>query len=205
MRPLLWHHENMLHFHRFLLFFLSSFIPVMPTYLLHVCVQRPGGTNLRIRHTDVMDSVMPCGKVLQTVGAHYLGQTFAKVFDINFMNKQAKPELAYMTCYGVSTRLLAATVAAHGDKKGLVIPAVIAPKQVRRFSFLSFFLSFFCSYLLLTSTRNNKQVVVIPIWAARAREVPKPPRVWQPLWAAGLRVGSTTARRVPAIHSSPGQ
>lgn len=73
---------------------------------------------------------MPCGKVLQTVGAHYLGQKFAKVFDITFMNKQAKPELAYMTCYGVSTRLLAATIAAHGDKSGLVVPAVIAPKQV---------------------------------------------------------------------------
>jgi prolyl-tRNA synthetase len=44
-------------------------------------------------HTDVMDSVMPCGKVLQTVGAHYLGQKFAKVFNIEFANKAQQPEV----------------------------------------------------------------------------------------------------------------
>eukprot|EP00698_Gefionella_okellyi_P003087 TRINITY_DN1289_c0_g1_i4.p2 TRINITY_DN1289_c0_g1~~TRINITY_DN1289_c0_g1_i4.p2 ORF type:complete len:550 (+),score=99.71 TRINITY_DN1289_c0_g1_i4:31-1680(+) len=81
-------------------------------------------------HTDVLDTIMPCGRVLQTVGAHYLGQKFAKVFDIKFLNKQQKDELGYMTCYGVSTRILAAVLATHGDNRGLVLPATIARVQV---------------------------------------------------------------------------
>eukprot|EP00741_Cyanophora_paradoxa_P022386 tig00021463_g21612.t1 len=77
-------------------------------------------------HTDVMDSVMPCGRVLQIVGAHYLGQKFAKVFDIKFLNKENQFEHAYMTCYGISTRVLASCLSVHGDDRGLVLPPVIA-------------------------------------------------------------------------------
>jgi len=76
-------------------------------------------------HTDVLDVVMPCGRVLQTIGAHYLGQHFSKVFNI-----KANDEFSYMTCIGVSTRALAAVLSNHGDDKGLIIPTMIAPIQV---------------------------------------------------------------------------
>lgn len=76
-------------------------------------------------YTDVLDVVMPCGRVLQTVGCHYLGQHFSKVFDI-----KADGEFSYMTCIGVSTRVLASVLSMHGDDKGLVLPSVIAPYQV---------------------------------------------------------------------------
>lgn len=75
--------------------------------------------------TDVLDVVMPCGRVLQTVGAHYLGQHFSKVFNI-----AVNGENSYMTCIGVSTRVLAAVLSAHGDDKGLIVPTIIAPIQV---------------------------------------------------------------------------
>jgi prolyl-tRNA synthetase len=81
-------------------------------------------------HTDVMDTIMPSGRVLQTVGAHYLGQKFAKSFDIKFLNEKNKHEFVYMACYGVSTRLSAASLSLHGDDKGLVIPPVLARWQV---------------------------------------------------------------------------
>mmetsp|Transcript_13656 Transcript_13656/g.23400 ORF Transcript_13656/g.23400 Transcript_13656/m.23400 type:complete len:549 (+) Transcript_13656:75-1721(+) len=81
-------------------------------------------------HTDVMDAVMPCGRVLQIIGAHYLGQKFAKVFDIKFLNQSNDFELGYMTCFGVSTRLLASTISIHGDNKGLVLPECIARFQI---------------------------------------------------------------------------
>jgi prolyl-tRNA synthetase len=76
-------------------------------------------------HTDVLDVVMPCGRVLQTIGAHYLGQHFSRVFDIT-----VDGENSYMTCIGVSTRSLAAVLSMHGDDKGLILPSIIAPIQV---------------------------------------------------------------------------
>jgi prolyl-tRNA synthetase len=76
-------------------------------------------------YTDVLDVVMPCGRVLQTIGAHYLGQHFSRVFDIT-----VDGENSYMTCIGVSTRPLAAVLSIHGDDRGLVLPSIIAPIQV---------------------------------------------------------------------------
>ena len=76
-------------------------------------------------YTDVLDVVMPCGRVLQAISAHNLGQHFSKVFDI-----QVDGTFAYMECIGVSTRALAAVLSTHGDDKGLVLPSVIAPYQV---------------------------------------------------------------------------
>ena len=81
-------------------------------------------------HTDVLDTILPSGKVLQSVGAHYLGQKFAKPFDIKFLNQSNQPEFAYMTCYGVSTRLLASTLGIHGDNKGLILPPKVSRYQV---------------------------------------------------------------------------
>lgn len=81
-------------------------------------------------HTDVLDCVLPSGKVLQSVGAHYLGQIFSKSFEISFLNDQNKKENAFMTCYGVSTRMLACVLASHGDEKGLILPSKIAKFQI---------------------------------------------------------------------------
>jgi prolyl-tRNA synthetase len=81
-------------------------------------------------HTDVMDTIMPSGRVLQTVGAHYLGQKFARSFDIKFLNDKNKHEFVHMACYGVSTRLSAASLSIHGDDRGLVIPPILARWQV---------------------------------------------------------------------------
>ena len=76
-------------------------------------------------YTDVLDVVMPCGRVLQAISAHYLGQHFSKVFNI-----QVDGVNSYMTCIGVSTRALAAVLSLHGDDKGLIVPSIIAPIQV---------------------------------------------------------------------------
>lgn len=84
----------------------------------------PGG-----EFTDVLDVVMPCGRVLQSIGSHYLGQHFSQAFNIKFTDN-SKTDFAYMTCIGVSTRALATVLSIHGDDKGLVVPSIIAPYQV---------------------------------------------------------------------------
>ena len=81
-------------------------------------------------HSQVLDTIMPCGRVLQTIGAHYLAQHFAEVFEIKFMNRENTESIPYMTCFGVSTRLLAAAIATHGDANGLILPPAIAKIQV---------------------------------------------------------------------------
>ncbi len=81
-------------------------------------------------YTMAFDTIMPDGKTLQIGTVHNLGQTFAKTFDITFENKEGEHEYAYQSCYGISDRVIAAAIAAHGDEKGLVLPPAIAPKQV---------------------------------------------------------------------------
>ncbi len=81
-------------------------------------------------YTEVLDTIMPCGRVLQTVGAHNLGTKFAKVFNIQYQTEDNKPEDVHMTCYGVSTRVLAAAISIHGDDKGLVLPSALSKIQV---------------------------------------------------------------------------
>lgn len=81
-------------------------------------------------HTEVLDVIMPCGRVLQTAGIHFLGTKFAKVFDISFLDQNNTKTLVEMTCCGLSTRVLACPLAIHGDDKGLVLPPMIAQYQV---------------------------------------------------------------------------
>jgi len=81
-------------------------------------------------YTTVMDALMPDGRVLQIAGIHNLGQNFSKIFDITYEDANGENKFVYQTCYGVSTRLLAATLSIHGDNLGLVIPFRIAPVQV---------------------------------------------------------------------------
>ncbi|RAP51162.1 MAG: proline--tRNA ligase [Methanosphaera sp. rholeuAM74] len=82
------------------------------------------------KYTMAFDMIMPDGKTLQIGTVHNLGTTFAKTFDIKFENDGGEHEYAHQTCYGLSDRVIAALIAAHGDEKGLVIPPQVAPEQV---------------------------------------------------------------------------
>jgi prolyl-tRNA synthetase len=73
---------------------------------------------------------MQDGKALQAGTSHFLGQNFAKAFDVKFLNRQNKQEYVWATSWGVSTRLIGALVMAHSDDDGLVLPPRIAPLQV---------------------------------------------------------------------------
>lgn len=72
---------------------------------------------------------MQDGKALQSGTSHFLGQNFAKSFDVKFVNKENQLEYAWATSWGVSTRLMGALIMAHSDDQGLVLPPKLAPIQ----------------------------------------------------------------------------
>ena len=76
-----------------------------------------------------MEAMMKDGKSLQAGTSHYLGQNFAKAFDIKFLDKDGVQKYAYTSSWGVSTRLIGALIMAHGDQRGLVLPPKVAPVQ----------------------------------------------------------------------------
>ena len=80
--------------------------------------------------TMCIEALMQDGKALQAGTSHFLGQNFAKAFDVKFTNKEGKIEYVWATSWGVSTRLMGALVMAHSDDKGLVLPPKLAPIQV---------------------------------------------------------------------------
>ena len=73
---------------------------------------------------------MQDGKALQSGTSHFLGQNFAKSFDVTFLNKENKAEYVWATSWGVSTRLIGALIMTHSDDNGLVLPPKLAPIQV---------------------------------------------------------------------------
>ena len=73
---------------------------------------------------------MQDGKALQAGTSHFLGQNFAKSANITFVNKENKPEFAYTSSWGVSTRLIGGVIMTHADDEGMVVPPKIAPYQV---------------------------------------------------------------------------
>lgn len=77
-----------------------------------------------------MEAMMKDGKSLQAGTSHYLGQNFAKAFDIKFLDKDGAQKYVYTSSWGVSTRLIGALIMAHGDRRGLVLPPKVAPVQV---------------------------------------------------------------------------
>jgi prolyl-tRNA synthetase len=79
--------------------------------------------------TYCIEAMMRDGKALQAGTSHFLGQNFAKAFDIKFQSQGGELEYAWQTSWGVSTRLVGAVVLGHGDEKGLVLPPRIAPIQ----------------------------------------------------------------------------
>ncbi len=77
-----------------------------------------------------MEAMMKDGKSLQAGTSHYLGNNFAKAFDIKFLDKDGVQKYAFTSSWGVSTRLIGAVIMTHGDARGLVMPPVVAPIQV---------------------------------------------------------------------------
>ncbi len=80
--------------------------------------------------TYTIEAMMQDGKALQSGTSHFLGQNFGKAFDVQFLNKDNKPEYAWATSWGVSTRLMGALIMTHSDDNGLVLPPALAPIQV---------------------------------------------------------------------------
>lgn len=80
--------------------------------------------------TLTIEALMQDGKALQSGTSHFLGQNFAKAFDVQFANQEGKLDYVWATSWGVSTRLIGALIMAHSDNNGLVLPPVLAPIQV---------------------------------------------------------------------------
>ena len=80
--------------------------------------------------TYTIEAMMQDGKALQSGTSHFLGQNFGKAFDVQFLNQENKPEYAWATSWGVSTRLMGALIMTHSDDNGLVLPPALAPQQV---------------------------------------------------------------------------
>jgi len=80
--------------------------------------------------TYAIEALMQDGKALQAGTSHFLGQNFAKAFDVKFTSKEGKQEYVWATSWGVSTRLMGALVMTHSDDRGLVLPPKLAPIQV---------------------------------------------------------------------------
>lgn len=80
--------------------------------------------------TYCIEALMQDGKALQAGTSHFLGQNFAKAFDVKFATKEGKQDYVWATSWGVSTRLMGALIMTHSDDKGLVLPPKLAPFQV---------------------------------------------------------------------------
>jgi len=80
--------------------------------------------------TYAIEAMMQDGKALQSGTSHFLGQNFARAFDVKFTNRQGKQDLVWATSWGVSTRLMGALIMGHSDDNGLILPPKLAPIQV---------------------------------------------------------------------------
>ena len=95
------------------------------TRMIHVYQKFAGAVD-----TLTIEALMQDGKALQSGTSHFLGQNFAKAFDVQYINKEGKLEYVWATSWGVSTRLMGALIMAHSDNNGLVLPPKLAPIQV---------------------------------------------------------------------------
>lgn len=116
-----------------------------------------------------MEAMMFDGKSLQAGTSHYLGQNFAKAFDMKFLDKDGAQKYGYSTSWGVSTRLIGGIIMAHGDQRGLVLPPKVAPIQV----------------------------VIVPIAAHKGGVIEKANELEQALKSKGIRVKTDTRDMSP--------
>lgn len=113
--------------------------------------------------TFTIETLLIDGKALQAGTSHFLGQNFARAFEVKFLNAQNELEYVWATSWGVSTRLIGAMILSHGDEKGLIIPPRVAPIQV----------------------------VIVPVWRKdeeRTAVVEKAHHIARTLQAQGVRV-----------------
>src|SRR5687767_6929955 len=92
-------------------------------------VKTPGERFAGADDTYTIEAMMQDGKALQAGTSHFLGQNFAKAFDVKFANKEGTLDYVWATSWGVSTRLMGALIMSHSDDKGLVVPPKLAPVQ----------------------------------------------------------------------------
>lgn len=113
-------------------------------------------------YTTTIEAMMRDGKALQSGTSHFLGQNFAKAFDIQFQDKDQQNKYVHTTSWGLSTRMVGAVIMTHGDDRGLILPPKLAPTQV----------------------------VIVPIYKAETREqvLPAVNKLADELKAAGIRV-----------------
>jgi prolyl-tRNA synthetase len=102
--------------------------------------------------TYCIEALMQDGKALQAGTSHFLGQNFAKAFEVQYLSKENKLEYVWATSWGVSTRLIGALIMAHSDDNGLVLPPQLAPTQV----------------VIIPIYKNDEQLQMI---SAKAREI----------------------------------
>lgn len=81
-------------------------------------------------NTYTIECMMQDGKALQWCTSHYLGQSFAKAFDVTFINKENKPEYVFATSWGASTRMMGGLIMSHSDDKWLILPPAMAPIHI---------------------------------------------------------------------------
>ena len=99
-------------------------LPVIKGY------KTPGERFAGAEETFCIEALMQDGKALQAGTSHFLGQNFAKAFDVKFLSKENKLEYVWASSWGVSTRLIGALIMSHSDDNGLVLPPKLAPSQV---------------------------------------------------------------------------
>ncbi|HPJ58837.1 MAG TPA: proline--tRNA ligase [Bacteroidales bacterium] len=104
--------------------------------------------------TYAIEALMQDGKALQAGTSHFLGQNFAKAFDVQFTDRNGKLDYVWATSWGVSTRLIGALIMAHADNHGLVFPPRLAPLQV----------------VIIPIYRDNQQLEIISQTALRVRD-----------------------------------
>lgn len=80
--------------------------------------------------TFTLESLMPNGESLQCCTSHYLGQNYAKVYDIKYQNKHNQIDYVYLTSAGSSTRIIGGLIMTHSDNNGLVLPLNLSPIQI---------------------------------------------------------------------------
>ena len=106
--------------------FVENFMAIPVVKGLKTASERFAGAD----ETYCIEALMQDGKALQAGTSHFLGQNFAKAFDVKFTNKEGKLDYVWGTSWGVSTRLMGALVMTHSDDNGLVLPPNLAPIQV---------------------------------------------------------------------------
>jgi prolyl-tRNA synthetase len=106
--------------------FAQNFMAIPVIKGLKTATERFAGAD----ETYCIEALMQDGKALQAGTSHFLGQNFAKAFDVKFANAEGKQEYVWGTSWGVSTRLMGALVMTHSDDQGLVLPPSLAPIQV---------------------------------------------------------------------------